>query len=357
MIIYLITGIIVLLFAYLSQFDKDNIGLHFSFIAIFTFLALRYNYGNDYTVYHNLYNNINGDFRNYINGSKGIEIGWVILNRIFKPFGFYSMVAFLALINCIVYFKFIKDFVDKKYYWFAVFIYFFNTYFLLIQLSAMRQCMAIILLISSMNYIFRKKYITSAALIVLAVSFHMSALILIMLIIIFLMIDFRIRLVHIIVIEIIYLSLFMLTDIYQPLLRSIASSLLSEKYLFYLNPANSKPGLFNALTYSTLLFIILKYYNNFSSNFQFVIKLFVVGLILLPAGYILPLSSRLALYFLPFSIIIYPKLLELFESRLLKQLFTVGVISVISIRLLTFFFSSTSSPYYMKYSTIIQSIF
>jgi hypothetical protein len=357
MIIYLIIGILVLLLAYLSFYDKNNLGLLFSFILIFLFLAFRYDYGNDYNVYFKLFNDINKDPLSFINGKRTVEVGWVIINRIFKPFGFFSMVFFLAIVNCFAYFRMINKFVDRKYYWFAAFIYYFNTYFLLIQLSAMRQCMAIVMFIFAIDYILTKRYFKAAILIFLAISFHYSALILVPVIFLMHLLKIRMRLIHIIIVEVIYLSLFILSDIYQPLLRSVALTLLGEKYLFYLNPANTNPSILNALVYSSLLFILLFYYNRFNSDYQLLIKIFIAGLVLLPAGFILPLSSRLALYFLPLSIIIYPKVLEILDYKLFRQLFIIGVIFIISLRLITFLTSDTYKPHYMVYSTFIQTFF
>jgi hypothetical protein len=354
MIAYFVLGIIILFFTIITSYtEKDKYGLFFSFVLIFLFLGFRFNYGNDYTGYHLIYNKINGFVGSTLDSHDRFEIGWIILNRIFKPFGFYSMVFCLAFFNCIAYYLFIKKFVAKKYYWFATLIYYFNSYFFLIQLSAMRQCLAILLFIFSLDFLTRKKYLISGALILLAISFHYSALFLVPVIILAYAFTFKLKFIHIVIVETIYILFFVLGAIFKPLLLSISTYLFGDKYSYYLGFGTS-PGLINILIYSILLLIILYHYNSFNYNFQLFAKLFIVGLFLLPVGYILPISSRMALYFLPLSIIIYPRLLSQTESLVLRQIFIISVISVFAMRLFTFL--SMNWLYYYHYRTIFSTL-
>ena len=138
---------------------------------------------------------------------------------------------------------------------------------------------------------------------------------------------------------------------------SIVLFLFKGQYSMYLNNEISKFSLINMVIYSSLIFFILWFYNKFNSDYQLFIKIFMIGVFFLPIGFILPLSSRLALYLLPLSIIIYPKLLELIKITLIKQLFIIAVIAVFSMRLITFFFSETYSPHYFNYTTIFKTLF
>ena len=355
MITYFIVGILILFFTIFSSYSKkDKFGLFFAFVLICFFLGLRYNYGNDYSGYLLIFNKINGYINSGVVGTERLELGWTLINKIFKPVGFYSMVLCLAIVNCIVYYLFIKKYVEKKYYWFAVLIYYFNPYFFLIQLSAMRQSLAILLFIFSLSFITKKKYLISLVLLILAVSFHYSALFLLPAIIFTHLFNFNLKFGHIIIIESIYILLFTLGESFKPLLLSISSYLFGNKYSYYLG-FGTTPGLINILVYSVLLFIILYYYKYFNSDYQFFTKLFIVGLFLLPIGYILPISSRMALYFLPISIVLYPKLLSQIDSVIIRQVFIIAVIAVFLMRLFTFF--SANWPYYSHYKTIISLLY
>lgn len=51
MIVTTLLGIITVILAYLAKYKNVQLGLKTSFILILIFLALRYNFGNDYKKY------------------------------------------------------------------------------------------------------------------------------------------------------------------------------------------------------------------------------------------------------------------------------------------------------------------
>ncbi len=151
-----ILNIIVVLFAYLARYRRTKFGLKVSFFLIFLFLALRYDYGNDYPGYLKHFLVINQyAWIDYFGKSLQFEPGWTFLCRLFEPLGFFAMTAVLALFNCVVYYRFIKKYVPPAYYWFAVFLYVFTPGFMLIHSSAMRQSVAITLFIFSIDYLYK----------------------------------------------------------------------------------------------------------------------------------------------------------------------------------------------------------
>lgn len=354
MITYFIVGIIALFFSYLSKCYKNDIGLLVSFILIFFFLAFRFNYGNDYSHYNHLFYDINANFVAYLKGDYRVEFGWVILNKIFYPFGFFTMIFSLALFYCIVYYNFIKKFVKSENYWFAIIIFYFNSNYLLVQLSAMRQTLAIILFIYSLNYIINKKYLKSILFIFLAFSFHNSAVIIYPIVLISLFLNFKINIVKIVIIEIVFISFFVIGELLKSQLIDFMSFIFENRYLNYLDWEIEKPSLINIFVYSTLLIIVLKFYNRMDFKFKILNKLFVFGILFLPLGFIIPISGRMAYYFLPLSIVIYPKIFELIKSKLIKNVFVLSVIIVLIIRLYTFFNSDIYGPYFSEYSSIFK---
>ena len=94
-----INGLVVFL-SWLESLKILKHGLLISFILLFLFLALRYNFGNDYIGYFdgfrevNKYSNVTFKDREF-----HYEAGWLLLCRVFKPLGFFSMVALLAAFN------------------------------------------------------------------------------------------------------------------------------------------------------------------------------------------------------------------------------------------------------------------
>ena len=174
-----ILNIFVVFFAYQARHKRTEFFLKVSFGLIFLFLALRYNYGNDYSAYLKGFLEVNRvETIDYFDKYWHFDPGWIFLCRIFGPFGFFAMMAVLALFNCFVYYRFIRKYVPPAYYWFAVFFYVFNPYFMLVHSSAMRQSLAISLFIFSIDYIYKKDALRYFLCIGLAALFHTSALVL-----------------------------------------------------------------------------------------------------------------------------------------------------------------------------------
>ena len=140
MIVTIILGFFSVLFAFLAKYKNVMWGLKASFTLIFLFLSLRYNFGNDYKAYlEAFYNNYGYSSIDFFDKSNQFESGWMFLNYLFQPFGFFAMTAVLAFFHCMVLYNIVNKFVPKKQQWFAVFIYVFNPYFMLVYSSAMRD--------------------------------------------------------------------------------------------------------------------------------------------------------------------------------------------------------------------------
>ena len=110
----LIVGIISVFFAWLESIGKWKHGLKFSLFTIFIFLALRYDFGNDYMGYFEFFEDIDSYKTLNLNliTVKGTEIGWIYLNKFFGLFGehgFFLMIAFLAAVTCYILYRFIKN--------------------------------------------------------------------------------------------------------------------------------------------------------------------------------------------------------------------------------------------------------
>lgn len=69
----------------------------------------------------------------------------------------FSLVIVLTAFEISVYYWFIKKYIPKEWYWFAVFIYVFNPNFMLTQSSMMRQTLAMCIVLLSIPYIYKKR--------------------------------------------------------------------------------------------------------------------------------------------------------------------------------------------------------
>ena len=172
---------LALILVYLGSKDKIPYGLELAFCVVTFIAAIHYNYGNDYKEYMYVFNKFaRYDFDlNLIMDKKFYkEPGWTFICFLFQPLGFYSLVAFLAILQNYIYYLFIKEFVPKNWWILAVFIYLFSDSLWVLNMSMMRQGLSVSLFVLAWIISARgKKYIPISFFIVLvATTIHSSAL-------------------------------------------------------------------------------------------------------------------------------------------------------------------------------------
>lgn len=310
MLTTLIFNIIAVFFAWLESNKSSKYGLKLSVFTVFVFLAFRYDFGNDYMAYLEVFQNINKFDLAKIDSFtiKGNEVGWFYLNRLFKPLGFFAMTIVLAAFNCYVVYRFIKKYVPAKYYWFAVFLYTFQVSQMLILSSAMRQAVAVSFFILAIDYIIQKKPFKYIILIFIATLFHTSAVVLFPLIIIS-YINWKIKFVHIILVFVVFLiPIYFLKDITAYI--NVFVSQYFEIYSYYLENAGgtsiSEIGL--GFILNIFIYFVIVYNSQFEIDFEknIFLKIAIISFILIPLGFNLQLIGRINFYFMPVLLIVFP---------------------------------------------------
>jgi hypothetical protein len=356
MIETILLGCMCVLSAYFAKYKFWKYGLNISFAMVFIFLALRYNYGNDYHAYLDKFTEISkyNEFNLHdVLKNNDMEIGWVYLNWLFRYSGFFVMTAVLALVNSCIYYGFIKSYVPIKYYWLAVFIYIFYPEFMLVHSSAMRQSVAIMLFVFSIKYIYRKDAVRYFLLISLACLFHISAIILFPAFLLGVF-NFRLGIFAKIFLFLAYIFLFLFAKELSPHLLSTVASYF-EKYAGY-----QDEGIFNSglgVVYFSMLFILtLIFINKQNKKISLISKMAIISFILLPLNLMVFLASRLAMYFATATIILYPTIYMSLKNNLLKIFFLWLVIIATIYRFLQFFYSDTYNEFFSEYQTIFSAL-
>jgi uncharacterized protein YqgC (DUF456 family) len=170
MLTVIILNIVAVSLAQVAAVRRSERWLAFAFFVVFVFLALRYDYGNDYLNYRRYFEEageLSGDVR--------LELGWQMLCVLFQPVGFFTLVAAVSAFNVAVYHHFIARYVPASHYGYAVFLYVFNPYFMLVQSSAMRQSVAICIFLLALRFVERRSLWKFALCVGLAATFHASA--------------------------------------------------------------------------------------------------------------------------------------------------------------------------------------
>lgn len=353
MIATTVIGILSVFFAFLARYKNIQFGLKISFSLVFMFLALRYNFGNDYKEYLQNFISVNKVLQiNYFNNQFHFEPGWLFLCRSFKPLGFFAMTAVLALFNCIIYYRFIKKFVPIKYYWLAVFLYMFSPGFMLTHSSAMRQSIAIALFIFSIDFLYKKDAVRYFCCIGIAWLFHTSALILLP--VYFLgFLNWKINRMAKQIIISIFISLFIFISFIGPYLNQFISNYF-EQYDIYQDPGIIGTGL--GVIYLSMLFVLILYYEGFQNKkTALIFKIAIISFIFIPLSLPIQLIGRMGMYFAPATIIVYPIIQIHLKKNVYKTAFIVSLLFMTIYSYIQFFQSDVWRSAFGTYHTIFSA--
>ena len=173
-------SIIAFLLALLASKGRMKNGLEWCFILLAVIGAIHFDYGNDYRNYLIMFNDagwlsftkedILGYFR---------DPGWIALCVMFRPLGFFAMIIFLNIVQNFIYYKVIKNNVERNWWWLAIFIYVFGTNLYLLNFSMMRQGLAISLIVASVSLLLKKRNKFAIILIFVATLMHSTSVIVI----------------------------------------------------------------------------------------------------------------------------------------------------------------------------------
>lgn len=351
MILVTLLGLISMFLSWLEGEKYIKNGLKFSFFLIFLFSALRFNYGNDYTSYVEIFNEVNSYASLTLTDTNlQIEPGWVVLNWFIEPLGFFTLVFVLSLFNALTFYTFFKKYVDPKFYWFAMFLYIFGTGNYLLNLSAMRQNLAILIFIYSIKYIEKKQLLKFILCIVLAAQFHLSAYIL-LLVYPLGRIQFKINNYVGIIIFATYLALFKIAPSLFPVFLVFAADNF-DKYSVYEGGQDASSGL-GIILNSIFLISIIYYYRFQEKLLSIPFKLGILSFMLIPIGLTLMMIGRLGLYLQPFLMLVYPMILSTSKSKI----YSYGFVFFLMLLTIYDYFIFFQSPIFAKAFGTYQTIF
>ena len=386
----MILGVLAVFFAYLARWQARATGLKISFLLIFLFLALRYEYGNDYGGYLDRFIEITGYSKIFLTGERW-EPGWRFLILIFKPFGFFAMTAVLALFNCVVYYRFIKKYVPPYYYWLAVFLYVFNPYLMLVHSSAMRQSVAISLFLVSIDFLVRKRPIGYFICIALALSVHKSGLVLFP---VFLLafVNWRLNKVTAVGIILFFVSLFVFAEKLYPFFNQFAAAYFPRYAEEYQSLEGTQLNTGLGLIFMVFQLIAILYYagHEFSPNIgpwetdqdmdysqpqeqldvlpidesaalfqvrarRMLYLLAIMTFMFIPLGFLVSMVSRINMYFLPIMIAVFPIILFTAKDKFFKIAFISSLIAFTLFRFVLFFLNPIWRDAFSTYQTIFSA--
>jgi transmembrane protein EpsG len=355
MIIVIILGIVCIYFAYLEGYKGKKNGLLISFTLIFIFLAIRYDFGNDYLNYLTLFDSVNrlNDFMDIFQVQLYGEIGWIILCRLFRQLGFFTLIAFLAFFNCAVYYSFIKKYVVPKYYWLAVFIYIFNSSFLLVHSTAMRQSVAISIFIIAIQFALKNRVLLFVLLVILASFFHSSAIILLP---IYLVVnwEWKFNFVEVSAIILSFIILIFSMEYLPHFINNIVGKYFTIYYRYLeLSGVEIKSGL--GIIFEMFLFLFLLIYSKFQHReITPIVKIYLISFYFIPLSMLSSMLSRSGMYFTPAAIVVFPMSFYLVKDVGIRRIIMSAFILYILYTFYVFYNSAVWKDSFQVYKTIFS---
>jgi hypothetical protein len=354
----LIFNLISLFFAWNYKAFKIDDGLKLSIFILFIFLSIRYEYGNDYNNYLKLFYEINSysnfSFSKFI--IKGNEFGWVYLNYLFEPFGFFAMQLFLAAFSCFILYRFIKKYVSPKYYWWAIFIYTFQPYHMLVQSSAMRQSVAISLFLLAIEFLIEKKIFHYVVIILFGTLFHSTAYFLLPLVLLSYF-NIQLKFKYIILIVFLFFGVIMFADEIFNQVQQFISLYFKKEYSGHINEDVEEVTFGIGFILNFILYIILFYYAQHQNSVWkiIILNIVIISFLIIPLTFSLPLISRLNFYFTPLLMVAYPLAFENIKKKTIRIVFMVLIALSTIYQFFYFFNSETWMKKFYEYKTIFSA--
>jgi len=331
---YLFIFILLSLFCFLSLLENRTSKNNYYYWIIFFFFVftagLRFETGTDYFSYQKIFNQTNSIDIFLSSGQLSeipVEPLYALLNSIFKTLGLNlnSMFLLISFATNLILFSSLKKYIGR-YVIFALVTYFCFVYFTL-DMSGIRQSIAINIFLFAIRYIKSKSFIKYVSLVSIASLFHVSAL---LCLVFYFILDRTYKAIYLLIFLIlgffiIYLKLEFITILIDSVLIKIFPSTAIFKLIIYSNA--DKPWGFNIkIIFFLFIFIILLYkrkilvkrfiYFNIVFNllfFYLIIRMFLWESI--------EISGRTIFYFIFGLILSLPMLMDLIKNKKSKFLY------------------------------------
>ena len=371
--IVMFIGILSMFFASLPR-HRFRYGLETAWLIIFAFLAVRYDFGNDYLSYKDIFDDINAFNDFLIDKDEHVEAGWQVLCRIFRPFGFQVMIIFLTAFECFIFYRFIKRYVPERYYWFSIFIFVFNPSLMLVGASMLRNELTIALFVWSIDFLRDRRLIPYLAITLLSMQFHSSAIILFIFYAFAYIKNVESKRIVYVVIFIVYIALLSATSQLEYIIEDVALLADEEDALeFYSMDAPAVyvgSGIGTIISYSIFIYVVFTIFR-YPPNTRLLFYILLIGTFVHPFAMILPAIGRYAYYFSIFQIVCYPiiwggskeqsvlgnRLSSIFESRSIIDLIMLSLIVLMTLyEYSQFFVNPVWIDKFSEYHTIFELV-
>lgn len=354
-------SLLALLFTYLESINKVKGGMKWGFVIVAILGMIHYDYGSDYMSYYSFYKQVTSysfDLNGILSKEYFKEPGWVLLCWFFKPLGgFFMMVAILNLVQNLLVYGVIKNYVEKKWWPLSVFIYLFSTSLYLMNFSMMRQGFVICVFLGLWPLIKEKKWFLAAPILWLCSFVHTSALILIPFAFAGLIPIGKGKIWGSIYI-IGYLALWFNGSLLNDIFMSFMSIEEFEEYANTYSTDNNTMKLGLGFVMNIIPFILGMLYlwdadGGHSFAEKLVVSIALISFVITPFASIIPLTGRLGMYFGVYQIIAMPLIYKNLKRKEIQKALLFLFVFMRAYDYLIFF----KSPVWIDKFTTFKTIF
>ncbi len=364
MLVVTLTSLLAFILVILDSRKVIDFGLKGAFIITSVIIALHYDYGNDYMMYYRRYINAltSGysaeDFitKNLIRNG---EFGWSLINMLFMPFGragFFVMVAALGCFQNWVYYRMIKKYLSRDWWWLGVFTYLFMCDFYLLSFSLMRQGLAMTLFFLMCDWIYERKIILSVLGALALTTIHASS----MVVFPFLFWGFipqKSGKVCAIAFGVLFLILFMSRNIVDNIFAKMITVEVFGGYNEEYSNEQKQTSFGMGFILNLMAFVTMLYYlytkKNISRRDMTIVCMNCVAYLIIPFTTVIQLIARMSYYFSIYSILSLPIAYRHVRSGILRE----SLIFIYMFMTLVGYIGFFSNPIWVDDYTYFQTIF
>lgn len=372
MIVVLIVSLVAMILTFLDSRKILDGGMAWSFVLLTVLAAIHYEFGNDYKDYMLLYQSHMSpgvNLKLIFSGNVYKDYGWAFLEYIFKDIGgFFTLVAVLSVVQNIIYFRFIKEYVMRPWWPLSIFIYLFVTNYYLINMSMLRQGFTVALgILAFMLSVkgqdkrgFKRVMLILLSLLVaiFAVNIHKTAYAIFM-ILIFSFIPFRrgifLMLILLVVFAVMMLNADFLDNVFGLLtlvedVDDFAKTYEAEESAGSLGFGFVMNMVPNLICILYMLFCSEREYNKRRKQ---VVAIFSLNLAILPLAFLIQLSGRFGWYFTCFSLLAMPYAYSWVKNDYLRA----GLVSLFVVMTVYDYYNFFRDPVYADAFSNFHTVF
>lgn len=366
MIVIISVSVLAIILTYLETHNGLKSGMKIGFILLTIVASIQFCVGSDYISYYNNYLEVSNSTYSYtledaLNGKIHNDTGWSLLIWLFSfiDYGFFWLVALLAVIENSIYYNFIHKNVDKKWWTLSVFLYTICTSMYLMNFSMFRQAFVDAIFLACWPLIINKKWLQSLIILFICTFIHSSATIIL---------PFAfwgyLPLKNTKLLGFAYAGLLLALYLFGGLVNDIVAPFfnMEEFKHFALRYENDKRTVgFGGLGFWIYLIpvaLTIAYFITNKTNEnrgKSIVAISAIGSLILPFGTVMPMIGRLANYFVAFRLCAYPIIYQSVKNIPIR-IILLWLIIMITIYDYYIFFNDPIWVSYTKFRTIFEVI-